>query len=87
VTDFGEAIRALKTGHRVHRAGWNGKGMWLVYIRTATAWGLGSAYETLPFIAMRTAQGEFVPWLASQTDMLAEDWHVIRDTGAQTPAS
>jgi hypothetical protein len=61
--DFGEAIRKLKAGGRVVRKGWNGKGMWL-----------GLALCSLPFIFMKTADTHFVPWLASQTDMLAEDW-------------
>lgn len=85
---FGLAIEALKKGQRVARAGWNGKGMWLGLVQgydynpqegRATAYALGCI--KLPWIGMKTANGEFVPWLASQTDMLAEDW-VIVDGGA-----
>ena len=69
---FSAALAALKDGRRVARAGWNGKGMWLdLQIPD------DHSKMTLPYIYMRTAQGEVVPWLASQTDMLAEDWHVF----------
>lgn len=70
--DFGDAIRALKKGERVTRPGWNGKGMWLQIQRPDE-----HSEMTLPYIFMRTAQGDLVPWLASQTDVLAEDWDVV----------
>lgn len=84
--DFGEAIRRLKAGERVAREGWNGKGMDLMlvtpsgdvrlYGKTAVqAHVLG--LRVLPWIGMKTADDGFVPWLASQTDMLAEDWMVV----------
>lgn len=69
--DFGWALRHLRNGKRVARAGWNGKGMWLELQRPD----LGSKM-TLPYIYMKTACGNLVPWLASQTDMLSEDWEV-----------
>lgn len=77
--DFGDAIRSMKAGKRVSRAGWNGKGMWLrlagPYIVDQLPGDLETALKTsLLFIEMRTADVQFVPWLASQTDMLAEDW-------------
>lgn len=89
--DFGEAVRALKAGKLVARAGWNGKGMWLAYqpgypdgvpinANTAKAIGLpeGTVCKFLPYIIIRTAgEGCLVPWLASQTDVLAEDWSVV----------
>ena len=67
--NFGQAIEALKNGQRVTRPGWNGKGMWLA-LQTPDA----NSKMTLPYIFMRTADEGFVPWLASQTDVLAEDW-------------
>lgn len=70
--DFGDAIRALKQGQRVTRAGWNGKGMWLE-LQVPDA----HSKMTLPYIFMSTVTKDRVPWLASQTDMLAEDWQVI----------
>jgi len=85
--DFGWAIRMLKDGRRMTREGWNGKGMFIVLQRgypegipinrnTAEATGLpeGTVCRFLPYLMMRTVDGSFMPWLASQTDMLAEDW-------------
>lgn len=85
--DFGDAVRALKRGELVARRGWNGKNMWLAYQKaypqgipinrnTAEATGLpeGTVCRFLPYLVMKTADGAFVPWLASQTDVLAEDW-------------
>ena len=77
---FGLAIEALKKGAKVARAGWNGKGMWLSLV---TSWSGNvdpdsEQYQLLNFIAMRTAQADIVPWLASQTDMLAEDWLILK---------
>jgi hypothetical protein len=67
--DFGWALRKLKGGYKVARSGWNGKGMWLALQIPDAHSKMG-----LPYIYMRTAQGPFVPWLASQTDMMASDW-------------
>lgn len=78
--DFGAALNALREGRRVCRSGWNGKGMWLVLV---IAWDgetralVGASHERLPFIAMKTADDKIVPWLASQTDLLATDWGVL----------
>jgi hypothetical protein len=69
---FGEALGALKTNWRVARTGWNGKGMWLEIQRPD----LGSKM-TRPYIYMKTADNQFVPWVASQTDILADDWVVV----------
>lgn len=76
--DFSSALKAVKAGLRAARAGWNGKGMWIELV-TGDQWkqGVGIAYEPLPFIAMKTADNGFVPWLASQTDLLADDWEVV----------
>ena len=67
--NFGKAIELLKQGYKVTRAGWNGKGMWL-NLQIPDQF----SKMTLPYIYMKTADDEFVPWLASQTDILAEDW-------------
>jgi hypothetical protein len=69
--NFGQAIDAMKAGMNVARAGWNGKGMWIAIQTPASL-----SKMTLPYIYMKTAQGDLVPWLASQTDMLADDWFV-----------
>lgn len=78
---FGEAIAAMKTGERVARAGWNGKGM-SIHLED-WAWRGRSSFLDAPFepcIVMRTAQGRLQPgWLASQSDILATDWELVRD--------
>jgi hypothetical protein len=87
--DFGEALRRLKEGKRVARQGWNGKGMflWLLpaseiraewirdpWLKRLAELG-GGVIPALGSIRMLTANGEILTgWLASQTDMLAEDW-------------
>jgi hypothetical protein len=85
---FSEALERLKQGKKVQRSGWNGKGMWLALQKaypdgipinknTAEATGIpeGTVCKFLPYIMMKTADNAFVPWLASQTDILANDWH------------
>ena len=67
--DFGAALRALRSGQRVTRAGWNGKCMWLA-VQVPDA----GSKMTLPYIYMSVVTGDLVPWIASQTDILAEDW-------------
>ena len=81
---FGDAIHALRQCEKVARSGWNGKGMWLIRINgeavaqaIADNYGDGNAIPVLEAIYMKTATGELVPWLASQTDIFAEDWVII----------
>lgn len=78
--DFGWAVQALKEGKEVTRSGWNGKGMYLFLDRhpvlhpiefPATKF---AQEQICPVICMRAADGSIVAWLASQTDVLAEDW-------------
>ncbi len=93
--NFSDALILLKGRIRMQRAGWNGKGMYVVFQKgypdgiainanTAEATGLeqGTVCRFLPYLMLRTADGSFVPWLASQTDILAEDWqtHDTPDT-------
>jgi hypothetical protein len=66
---FGDALDLLKRGHCVTRKGWNGKGMYLS-LQVPDA----HSKMTLPYIYMKTAQGDLVPWVASQTDILTDDW-------------
>lgn len=70
--NFGWAIEELKSGGKVQRAGWNGKGMWLALQVPDAHSKMG-----LPYIYMSTVTGQLVPWLASQTDVLAEDWGIV----------
>lgn len=78
--DFGAAILALKDGQKVARGGWNGKGMWIglhkeggEFVREAC----GTELTYRDYIVMKTVDNQLVPWVASQTDMLAEDWFVV----------
>lgn len=77
IMDFGQTLNALKDGQKAARSGWNGKGMYLFIIKVEE-WkytnGINDNFPLLPFIAMKTADNKVVPWLASQTDILAEDW-------------
>ena len=66
---FSDALSLLKVGAKMQRAGWNGKGMY-VELQQPDA----HSKMSLPYLFMKTAQGDLVPWLASQTDILAEDW-------------
>lgn len=69
---FGTAINELKAGKKIARKGWNGKGMFLkLQIPDA------NSKMTLPYIYMKTADENLVPWLASQTDILSSDWEII----------
>jgi hypothetical protein len=74
---FELALVALKTGRKVSRSGWNGKGMWLQIFKIHTHTPIQDGMTMLPFIAMKTADNHFVPWLASQTDVLADDWDLV----------
>lgn len=70
--DFGVALARLRTGSRVARSGWNGKGMWI-----AMQVPDDNSKMTQPYIYMKTADCNLVPWLASQTDVLAHDWGLV----------
>ena len=81
--NFGKALEELKSGGRVARSGWNGKGMWLQMVRS-DAWSMSSdalssdsRLGLLPWVGMKTADDNFIPWLASQTDILSEDWEIL----------
>lgn len=90
---FGEAIEHAKNGKRVSRSGWNGKGMWIAYSPGADSlpsdkfWSPanrayadenGGRADVLPCMTMKTADNKILMgWLASQTDMLADDWDVV----------
>ena len=88
--DFGMALEALKRGKAVSRKGWNGKGMFLTLQNGSEVEGNNMRNEPAkkyygdckvkicPHIDMKAADGSYVVgWIASQTDMLAEDWDII----------
>lgn len=81
---FSCALEDIKEGKRRCRAGWNGKGMFIFLVKDwdFRVFGHNSKSSpnenpTLPFIAMATVDGSVVPWLASQTDILATDWREV----------
>jgi hypothetical protein len=87
MNSIGWAVKQLLNGLKVARQGWNGKDMYLYYVpegkypaRTDVAkkeWGENGLVPYQPYIAMKTVQGTVVPWLCSQTDLLASDWTVV----------
>ena len=90
MNDIGWAVKQLWEGSRVCRAGWNGKGMWLILftpdpemtsengfvIQTPAEQLDLEGVTALPWVGMKTADNKFVPWLCSQTDLLATDWEI-----------
>ena len=81
---IGWAVKQMQDGLKVRRAGWNGKGMFLFLVpgsrfevNRAPLLGIypaGTVIDYQPHVDMRTAQGTIVPWLCSQSDLLATDW-------------
>ena len=82
ILGIGWAVKQMHNGDKVRRAGWNGKGMWLILV-TAHEWTtragnkhVNDSNQMLPWVGMKTADNKFVPWLCSQTDLLATDWEI-----------
>ena len=87
---FGLAIEAAKKGKKITRAGWNGKGMYVIYRtgypdgipcnkNTADAVGIpeGTLFKVRPYLQMKCVDDTFQMWLASQSDILADDWAIV----------
>lgn len=82
--DFSDALTHIRSGGRAARAGWNGKNMFVFLVPGSkfkvnrepllSILGEGTEVDYHGHIDMRTANGQIVPWLASQTDLLADDW-------------
>ncbi|MDH5666545.1 MAG: DUF2829 domain-containing protein [Nitrospira sp.] len=82
--NFSQALESIKVGKKVSRSGWNGKNMFVFLVpgsrfkvNRAPLLGIypeGTEIDYHAHVDMRTATGEIVPWLVSQTDLLAEDW-------------
>lgn len=87
--DFSTALRLLKDGKRVARSGWNGKGMFVFLVNGSKfivnrppllgIYPEGTEINYHAHVDMKTADGTVVPWLCSQTDMLADDWTLVDD--------
>ena len=85
--NFGQALEQLQAGAKVARQGWNGKMMFLFLVSGSTftvnrppllgIYPPGTVINYRPHIDMKTANGEIVPWIASQSDLLEGDWEVI----------
>lgn len=69
---FGHALIALRDGKRVARSGWNGAGQYL-QLQVPD----DNSKMRHPYIYISPVDGRFVPWVASQTDMLANDWKIV----------
>ncbi len=74
--DFSDALAYLRQGKQVARSGWNGKGMYIALQIPDE-----NSKMRRQYIYMSPIDGELVPWVASQTDLLAIDWYVLNDTG------
>jgi hypothetical protein len=70
--DIGQAVKRLLSGDKVARAGWNGKGMYIELQEPDE-----DSKMTVPYVYMKTADDNLVPWLCSQTDLLATDWESV----------
>ena len=78
---IGWAVKQLVAGATVARRGWNGRGMHLYYFDPSK----NPLADFLPFVVMVTMQGTHVPWLCSQTDLLALDWEIVNAAPKATP--
>ena len=89
--NFSFALDACKKGSKITRRGWSGTGQYVVYRSgypdgipisksTAEDTGLpeGTVCKFAPYLMFQDAHGVFVPWLASQGDLLAEDWECVK---------
>jgi hypothetical protein len=66
---FEQSLTWAKEGKRIARLGWNGNGMW-VALQVPDE----HSKMSLPYLYMSTVDGKLVPWVASQTDLLSNDW-------------
>lgn len=76
--NFSSILDEIKAGKRAARSGWNGKGMWIALcpgVELPEA--IADAVRFRPYLMIRCMDGSFVPWVASQTDILADDWLTV----------
>jgi len=71
--NFSEALVALKDGASIQREGWNGKDL-----KVKAQFPDENSKMNLPYLYIEYPDGKRCPWLASQTDIMAEDWHVVQ---------
>jgi len=87
IMNFSEVLILIKEGRKVARSGWNGKGMFIFLVNGSVfkvnrppllgIYEEGTEITYCPHIDMRTADNKIVPWLCSQTDMMADDWEDV----------
>lgn len=85
--DFGDALLRLKSGMRVARAGWNGKGMFVYLVPPASYpvqtgaakahFGEGSLVPYNAYLAIKNVDDTVSTWVPSVNDCLSEDWYVL----------
>lgn len=81
---FGHAIELIKEGFKLARKGWNGNGMYIEYV-AAEDWnsislerpGFADELKPRPWLGIKTVDDQFMPWVPSQSDVLAEDWVIL----------
>ena len=73
---IGWAVKNLYHGLKLRRRGWNEREMW-IELQVPDP----DSKMTLPYVFMRTGQCDLVPWLCSQTDLLALDWEIATQEG------
>ncbi len=86
---FSFALERLKEGKRVARIGWNGSGMFVFLVQGSTfsvnrppllgIYPEGTQISYRPHLDMKTVNGDIVPWVASQSDLLSEDWFILKE--------
>jgi hypothetical protein len=86
--NIGEAIDEMKHGRKVVRSGWNGRNMFIFFVPGSNfevnrppllgIYPPGTRVKYLDHVDMRVANGSIVPWHCSQSDLLAEDWEVVK---------
>lgn len=72
--NFGHALKAINEGKILSRKGWNGPDQ---FVRKQSP--DANSKMTLPYLYMKNTDGELVPWLASQRDLLANDWFIVKE--------
>ena len=78
--DFSIALAHLRNGRKVAREGWNRKGQWVMLTITPPTTSIevdGKRFAFAPYVQLKNAEGEMVPWQPSQGDMLADDWMIV----------
>lgn len=87
MNDIGWAVKQMHDGRKVARAGWNGKGMFIFLVQGSRfqvnrppllgIYPEGTTIDYRPHVDMKTVDSQIVPWVCSQSDLLATDWEVV----------